>query len=181
MRFKDRTKWMFAEELQTMLEEMALSDVRVVKLCLRCGVDRQVFYYHFRDKYDLVAWIFTQDFVASMTASGDVPGPFQLAKALTLIQEKKTFYRKALSDNSQNSLWKYIQEYDVRFYADVIQRRQKGDGLSGELQYAIRYHSYGCIGMTIEWLESDCAVSPETFAELLLGHMPEAMKAALLG
>lgn len=170
---------MFAEELQAMLEEMALSDVRVGKLCLRCGVDRQVFYYHFRDKYDLVAWIFMQDFASSMTASGDVPGLFQLAKALTLIQGKKTFYRKALSDSSQNSLWKYIHEYDVQFYTEVIRKRRETDDLSVELQHAIRYHSYGCIGMTIEWLRDGCAVSPEELAELLLGHMPEDMKVAL--
>lgn len=180
MSFKDRTKWMFAEELQKMLKEKSLSDIRVGKLCLRCGVDRQVFYYHFRDKYDLIAWIFTQDFVSSMKASGDIPGLFQLAKALTLIQEKKTLYRKALDDNSQNSLWKYIQEYDVQFYTDILLKRQKLDDLSCELQYAIRYHSYGCIGMTIEWLQNDCNISPEEFAKLLLDHMPENMKAALL-
>lgn len=180
MGLKDRTKWMFAKEIQKMLKVCSLSDIRVGDLCLRCDVDRQVFYYHFRDKYDLVAWIFTQDFVESMKTSGNVPGHFQLAKALMLIKEKKTFYKKALEDHSQNSLWKYIQNYDVDFYTDIIQKKQNTEKPSCGLQYAIRYHSYGCLGMTIEWLQDDCKLSPEDFAKLLLEHMPEDMKSVLL-
>lgn len=180
MGLKDRTKWMFAEELQKMLKESPLTKIRIGELCLNCNVDRQVFYYHFRDKYDLVAWIFMQDFMTSMKTSGDIPGLFQLAKALTLIKEKKVFYRKSLEDYSQNSLSQYMQEYDVRFYTDILQRKRKNDLLSCELQYSIRYHSYGCIGMTIEWLQNNCDVPPEEFARLLLDHMPEDLKSALL-
>ena len=39
--------------------------VRVSDLCERCGVERRVFYYHFKDKYDLVAWMFEQDYQAA--------------------------------------------------------------------------------------------------------------------
>ena len=52
------TKGMFADELEAMMERMPLSKVRVRDLCERCGVERRVFYYHFKDKYDLVAWMF---------------------------------------------------------------------------------------------------------------------------
>ena len=53
--FKNRTKKLFATELERMLTEMPLSKVRVKDLCERCGAQRQAFYYHFQDKYDLVA------------------------------------------------------------------------------------------------------------------------------
>lgn len=32
--------------------------IRVTEIYARAGVERLTFYYHFKDKYDLVAWIF---------------------------------------------------------------------------------------------------------------------------
>jgi len=80
--FKDRTKRLFAAELEAMLREMPLSRVRVNALCERCGAQRQAFYYHFRDKYDLVAWIFEQDFRAGAEDAGCAGYREQTAAAL---------------------------------------------------------------------------------------------------
>ena len=62
MRTTRDTKGMFADALETMMERIPLSKVRVADLCARCGVERRVFYYHFKDKYDLVAWMFERDY-----------------------------------------------------------------------------------------------------------------------
>ena len=58
---KDRTKLALAKALQELLNTKTLDEVRVSELCNRCNLQRQSFYYHFQDKYDLVAWIFMQD------------------------------------------------------------------------------------------------------------------------
>ena len=55
MQMKDRTKIMFAEELENMLKDIPLEKVRVAKLCERCGATPPTFYYYFHDKYELVA------------------------------------------------------------------------------------------------------------------------------
>ena len=61
MSMKDRTKAMFADELEKMLEEMPLEKVRVLDICRRCEATPPTFYYHFHDKYELVAWIFLKE------------------------------------------------------------------------------------------------------------------------
>ena len=61
---KDRTKQALAKALQDLLRTKTLEEVRVSELCARCDLQRQSFYYHFQDKYDLVAWIFLQDFTS---------------------------------------------------------------------------------------------------------------------
>ena len=62
MNIQDRTKIMFAEQLEDILRTIPLEKVRVVDLCKRCGATPPTFYYHFHDKYELVAWIFLHDF-----------------------------------------------------------------------------------------------------------------------
>lgn len=54
MTMQDRTKIMFAEQLETMLKTMPLDKIRIVDLCQQCGAAPPTFYYHFHDKYELV-------------------------------------------------------------------------------------------------------------------------------
>ena len=58
---KDRTKLALAKALQELLRTKTLDEVRVSELCARCNLQRQSFYYHFQDIYDLLKWMLEQD------------------------------------------------------------------------------------------------------------------------
>lgn len=62
MTLKNQTKLLFANQLEQMLIDTPMDKIRVVDLCKRCGTIPQTFYYHFHDKYELVAWAFLKDF-----------------------------------------------------------------------------------------------------------------------
>lgn len=90
---KDRTKIMFAEGLENMLKDMPLDKVRVAKLCERCGTTPPTFYYYFHDKYELVAWMFLQDF---SLAVGDKPPKYSTDILNTVsrqLEKRKKSYR----------------------------------------------------------------------------------------
>lgn len=55
------TKRALAASLKKLLAEKALDRITVTDLTEDCGVNRQTFYYHFRDIYDLVEWIYTSE------------------------------------------------------------------------------------------------------------------------
>ena len=40
------------------MRSQSIEKIRVTEIYARAGVERPTFYYHFKDKYDLVAWIF---------------------------------------------------------------------------------------------------------------------------
>jgi len=94
------TKRMFAVELEVMMAAMPLSKVRVAELCARCGVERRVFYYHFKDKYDLVAWMFEQDRAAAAATCGPYTREFY-AEAHRLLWDRRDFYRRAFERTSR--------------------------------------------------------------------------------
>ena len=48
------TKKALAASLKKLLEQKTLDKITVVDLAEDCGVNRQTFYYHFQDIYDLV-------------------------------------------------------------------------------------------------------------------------------
>ena len=170
--FKDRTKKLFAAELETMLAEIPLSKVRVNELCARCGAQRQVFYYHFKDKYDLVAWIFEQDFRAGVEDAVGGGYQEQTARALAHMWARRNFYRIAFADKSQNSIERHIQEFDVAMSTGVVLRHSGAKKLSDQWIFDIKSHSYGSIGCTIEWLRGELDATPEKLAAWECVSMP---------
>ena len=57
----DRTKQWIAAAMKRLMTAKSLDRIRVTEICREAEIQRPTFYYHFRDKYELVAWIFFQD------------------------------------------------------------------------------------------------------------------------
>ena len=151
MQIKDITKKMFADAMVEMLNDMPLEKVRVTKLCERCGTTPPTFYYYFRDKYELVVWIFLLD-VAAVSAAGPSDGrTFRLDAILRPVKKKKTFYQRAFADQSQNSLGEYIHAFILRYYREAV-RHDTGEEPTPEQTFMIKYHTYGIVSMFREWL-----------------------------
>lgn len=51
------TKKALAASLKKLLAQKTLDKISVVELTADCGVNRQTFYYHFKDIYDLAEWV----------------------------------------------------------------------------------------------------------------------------
>ena len=60
------TKRALVASLKELLAEKPLDKITVTDLTEHCGVNRMTFYYHFKDIYDLVDWILTEDAVKAM-------------------------------------------------------------------------------------------------------------------
>ena len=52
------TKRALANSLKSLMTEQPFEKINVAQICERCDMNRKSFYYHFKDKYDLVNWIF---------------------------------------------------------------------------------------------------------------------------
>ena len=58
------TKNALASSLKSLMEQKPFQKINVNDICEGCGMNRKSFYYHFKDKYDLVNWIFYTEFVS---------------------------------------------------------------------------------------------------------------------
>lgn len=178
MPIENQTKNMYANALQDMLRTKSFEKIQIKELCEKCQTQRQTFYYHFKDKYDLVAWIFQQDYTAVFCEPSCDFSEKKLAEILERIKAKKSFYKKTLNEHSQNSIQKYIQDFDVKVGELVVKSAYNIDQVTEEQLYAIKYHSYGCIGMLIEWLSNDLPLSTEEFARNQYHLMPAFLRDA---
>ena len=61
------TKNALASSMKKLMKEKHFEKISVIDICEGCGMNRKSFYYHFKDKYDLVNWIFYTDFIKTAT------------------------------------------------------------------------------------------------------------------
>ena len=175
----DRTKVLIAETLRSMIDAdgIPIGTVRVTSLCKKAGINAQVFYYHFKDKYDVAAWMFLQDFRRAFDYDAKPPKTREDLEEMMTVQfesiwDKREAYRNLLDDSSQNSLREYVHEYDVADSLAAFQRSRGDVCLDGRLEYLARYASHGGIGTTIEWLQGRIKATPEQMAHYQLITMP---------
>ena len=114
------TKLALSNALKELLEEQSLEKISVSDICERCRMNRKSFYYHFRDKYDLVNWIFDTEFIAlnqvhsknilEFTYSFDDRWK-HIETICNYFYENRNFYRRVLKVDGQNSFASHFREF----------------------------------------------------------------------
>lgn len=167
----ERTKIWIADAMKRLMIRRPLAKIHVTDICREAEIERPTFYYHFKDKYDLVAWIFLRSaFEVNVTDAE------QAADAMNKMRSDFLFYKRAYEDNSQNPLWEHMLEFFVGQYSKRAKELLGTDTLDTRLAYSIRLYCYGSVGMTKEWLLKDNITPAETVVEMMFASMPENMR-----
>lgn len=57
--------------LTELMKTESFQKISISDICDLCNMNRKSFYYHFKDKYDLVNWIFDNEFIAAVQRERD--------------------------------------------------------------------------------------------------------------
>ena len=102
------TKNALAASMKKLMRMRPFEKISVSDICNDCGINRKSFYYHFRDKYDLVNWIFYVGFIEELNLTSYDNG-WQLMKDMCgYFYREREFYRAALKIEGQNSFKDYL-------------------------------------------------------------------------
>lgn len=109
------TKQALAAAFRELMTEMPFEKISVAQICTRCNMNRKSFYYHFRDKYDLVNWIFDTEIISLIkdeTLESNYKKHWELVEKMAFyFYDNHMFYRKALQIKGQNSFTDHFREY----------------------------------------------------------------------
>ena len=179
IRVRERTKEMFADKLQEMAKQKSIQSIQVKELCEACGVERSTFYYHFQDKYELVAWIFNQIYKNEAQKARRSNDEAMLRGLFRQLEQKRTFFLNALQDTSQNNLRQYIVDFYVEYERKIVRRYLQTDVLDEMTEYAIRQNAFGGMYNMIEWLQGKTNYTAEKIAHYQYIFMPDILRQAI--
>ncbi len=172
---KDRTKYLYAEHLTEILKEKTFDKVRVTELVKRSGTTPPTFYYHFQDKYELVAWMYLRDFSDVVGYEEAEYSPERLARIMQKMEEKRPFYKKVFASDSQNSIALYIHNLALVLAREAL--KQAGmEQLTEEQEISIAYHNFGIQGLLRDWILSDQPMDTLTLATFMYSKTPDFLK-----
>lgn len=168
----ERTKIWIANAMKELMKQKPVDKIRVTDICKAAEIQRPTFYYHFKDKHDVIAWIFFQN-----APQADLLDRKAAAEAMReMKKELSVFYQRAYADVSQNALWKYMLEYFTESYSRLAMEKLHTDSLSADVVFAIRMYCYGSLGMTMEWALNDNITPAETEVDFMFRSMPYIMR-----
>ncbi len=167
----ERTKIWIADTLKKLLVKKPIEKIRVTEICREAEIERPTFYYHFQDKYDLMAWTLFHSAYET-----DILDPDSAARAMDQMKKELIFYKRAYEDHSQNPMWQYMLEYFVDQYTQLAKDILRTQIVDEQIKYSIRLYCYGTLGMTREWVLNDNITPAKTAVLMMFEAMPESLK-----
>jgi probable dihydroxyacetone kinase regulator len=141
----------------------SFAKISISDLCEECGLNRKSFYYHFKDKYDLVNWIFYVDFLTNMGGKNFENEWDVLVAVCNIFYQNKAFYQSALRIEGQNSFKDYFYEMlepvMAFFVQDLFQVQNQ--------KLFVTFFCDAFLTAVLRWFSMESELEPETFVEEL--------------
>ena len=169
------TKRALAASLKKLAAKKPLDKITVIDITEDCGVNRQTFYYHFQDKYELVNWIFyTEITPIARAAQGEKGWAAALTELFCYLRNNRAFYSNVLRFQGQNSFSSCLCDFYQSAMRKLIEKDTSGVLTLEEQQFAAKFYSHALIGTVMDWVSEDMRPDPEeavaTIEKLINGH-----------
>ncbi len=160
------TKRALATALKELMEEMPFSKISVTDICQKCEMNRKSFYYHFRDKYDLVNWIYDMEFIAVINKKEYKSSQEFLTDLCDYFYVNRTFYRKAFGMEGQNSFCDHFKEMMSPLIAERLEMKEPSLD-EEEMEFRTDFFTEAVVGAIQRWIMDRNCVTSEKFIRLL--------------
>ena len=170
----EQTRRVLADGLRRALKKREYGDITVADITDCSGMSRNTFYYHFRDKEELVDWVFQTDLkpvIRAAEKSSDWTG--LLAEVLDIAGKNREFYAEVLTSQGYASFCNCLVDAGRHVAARVLAERRGASQTDRELQLAARFYAHAVIGVVIDWIRSDVEFEPEELIALLKARITE--------
>ena len=162
------TKLALSNALKELLTEQPFEKISISDICDRCRMNRKSFYYHFRDKYDLVNWIFDTEFMELNRLhamdfrhlSSSFDDRWQNIEVFChYFYDNRVFYRSVLKVEGQNSFSSHFRE----FLQPLLRLRVEELLVEEVPQIVYDFVADGIVCAIERWLLEKNCISPEEF------------------
>ena len=172
------TKESLAAALKQMMNVKPIGKITVKDLVEICGVNRQTFYYHFDDVYDLLEWVFEED------ANRFLPQKVvyehwreDIMIYLDYLQENSTFALNVYNSNSRLYMLRYLEskmEACIRSFAVIVSEDMNID--RQDFEFVVKYYAKCAIGLISQWMDLGMQMPSEITTERILTLMDNSVE-----
>lgn len=156
------TKRALSDAMKELMLEKPFQKINIRQICERCGMSRKSFYYHFKDKYDLVNYIFQSEFAFEAQQRRYLQGWEFLLDLMEYFYDNRRFYVNAFSVEGQNSFSESFGEFlypvAVHYFSSVFPDDGAIDFYAVFLTDSLRVSIF-------RWLKEGTPLSPQEYVD----------------
>ena len=175
------TKQALADSLKKLLQKKPLDKITVTDIAEDCQVNRQTFYYHFRDIYDLVEWFYIRE-VSKLIDRDRSYATWQedLRRVFQYILDNRTLVLRTYPSASRDLLEEAIQHTLHQLLLDVVEDCAAGRAARQvDKEFLARFYTYSLTGLILDWIGESMKEPPEAIIRrldtLLSGTIPNTL------
>ncbi len=154
------TKQILASRLKEMMNHKLIEHITVTELVEKCDINRQTFYYHFKDIYDLLGWIYKTEAVGAIANCRSYDSWNEgLEQILTYVEINKAFSISTYKSLGKDHLEMFLSEVLYDLLGGVLDEVtgpyiQDEPHLVSEKDRAfiLRFYSSAFSGILLDWI-----------------------------
>ena len=148
------TQKALAESLKKLLNRKTLNKITVSDITNDCGVNRQTFYYHFHDVYELVDWIFAEE-MKRYAQEGFTPDNWRdvMTRLMDNFLEERHFIINVYNSLNRKELEKYMGVFVKPAVTDIVNEIARNYDVSAEdIDFLTSTLTASLTGIVAEWI-----------------------------
>lgn len=170
--YGNETKMNFSYAFVRLLSKKPVEDITVTDICNEAHYSRETFYYHFKDKYDLINKVYYAQLKWHMREYyGNEDFYITISRLMKGIKNMADFYIKGFQDYRYEGLENAMINYSEITYSEMVKHSTNSTELNLEMKSIIRFNAAGTIDLIKYWLTHNKDFSHRQFGRLLVDSL----------
>ena len=151
-----QTKQALAGALKKLLEKRSLDKITVRDIVDSCGVNRQTFYYHFHNIYELMEWIIQNDADQILAETVDYSDWKKgIASVMTYLRKNRNLILNAYNSVSHEAVSEYLKRLLRPYVLQVVENEAKDLSIppcQEDIAFVVDIYTLAVVGILMEWI-----------------------------
>lgn len=163
-----------ANVTEALLKKHSIDEISVKTIIEASEISRATFYHYFRDKYDVITWIYISE-VDRLVAEHNQTSEVTL-EIFRFMYSHKDFFISAFSYEQQNSLVDYMVERSLEDCIRILKQSLQTEVLTQDIEAATDFFIGGCLRTWHGWISRGMKDTPEFVLNVIMRNMPECLR-----
>lgn len=175
------TKKAIKQSFQKLLKEMPFDKITVKEIVEECGINRNTFYYHYADIYDLLQELFNERLEEILQPDSGYESWLDqfLNSTVYALENRKSIYH-IYNSMDRKQLENYLFSVAGRIMTDYLEKASRGRNVTEEDKTVIAvYYKCSLVGIILQWLDGGMKQDPEEFIRTLASLQDDPIESML--
>ena len=162
----DLTKQALIASFKKLLETEPFDKITISDITNDCGLSRQTFYYHFRDIFDMIRWIYNSESLNEIGGRGGY-GTWQdkIRELFDYTLNNKSLILGTFNSKCRNDLVGYYMDVSIRKISDIVEMKSDGDITEKDKKFIASVYAYAFVGIMVDWISDGMKESSEEMVD----------------